>query len=212
MRLAARRFLASSALLGILACGGGGPSTDPAFAAYKDVADKILLDYDIAMNDVATIDTNLIDLGGAPPRITPDTAVDQLEKVFLPKLAAVAKNASEVSFNGEQYQYLVDAHAPLASGLSGKYDAYRSMIDAYRKRDAATFEAGFKRLLASDQLVKKYRSCLQRWSEQGRVTDLCVEGGGAAAANGSAPAEGAEPAQTQPGLPALPPIPGAPTN
>ena len=203
MRLAARRFLAGTALLGIVACGGGGSSSDPAFDAYKAVADSILLEYDKAMNDVATIDGNLIDLSGGTPRITPDTAVDQLERVFLPKLGAVARNAADVSFNGEQYQYLVEAHAPLATGLTGKYEAYRSMIDAYKKRDAGTFELGFKKLLASDQLVKKYRSCLQRWSEAGRVTDVCVEAP-------AAPVDPLQPPPAAPGAPGLAPIPGVP--
>lgn len=203
MRLEARRILASTALIGILACGGGGSNADPAFLAYKEVADKILLDYDVAMNDVATIDTNLINLSGGPANITPDTAVEQLERVFLPKLGQVAKSASEVAFNGEQYQYLADAHAPLTTGLAGKHEAYRAMIDAYKRRDAASFETGFKKLLSSDQLVKKYRSCLQRWSEQGAITDVCVE---------SAAVAPAAPAADPLAPPALAPIPGVPSN
>ena len=186
---------------------------DPAFAAYKAAADKILADYDLAMNDVATIDNNLIDLGGTQPRITPDTAVEQLERVFIPKLTAVAKQAADLST--PDYPTLTAAHRPLAVGLVGKVEAYRAMVSAYKARNAAEFDKGFQKLLASDKMVKGYRSYLQKWSEVGRITELPPDPSAPTAAPVASPVDPLAPpggGGTPGGLPGLPPIPGAPTN
>ena len=163
-----RRVLASFAVVGILACGGGGASVDPAWAAYQAAAQKVLNDYDLAMTDVATIDAALVDLGGGAPKITTDTAVQQLETVVVPKLQRAANGAAGIST--PDYPVLTEAHKPLVQGLSRKVEGYKLMLDAYKKRDAAQFDGALKTLLAADGIVKKYRSDFQRWSEDGKVT------------------------------------------
>ena len=166
MRL--RDFLAAFSLVGILACSGAGGSIDPAWAAYKVAAEKILSEYDLTMNDVATIDTALIDLGGEKPKITTDTAVQQLETVVVPKLARVAKSSSELQT--PDYPKLTQAHKPLTEGLNGKVEGYKQMLAAYKARDAKAFDAALKILLEADATVKRYRADFQKWSEQGEVT------------------------------------------
>jgi hypothetical protein len=169
MRLPSLRgFLAAVSLAGILACGGAGGTIDPAWAAYQVAAQKILGEYDLTMNDVATIDTALVDLGGGQPKITTDTAVQQLEAVVIPKLAKVAKSAGDLQT--PDYPVLTEAHKPLVDGLNGKVTGYKQMIEAYKKRDSAAFDAALSILLKSDATVKRYRADFQRWSEDGRVT------------------------------------------
>jgi hypothetical protein len=163
-----RDFLAAVSLAGALACGGAGGTIDPAWAAYQAAAQKILSEYDLTMNDVATIDAALVDLGGGPPKITTDTAVQQLEAVVIPKLAKVAKSAADLQT--PDYPDLTACHKPLPEGLIGKVTGYKQMLDAYKKRDSTAFDAALAILLKSDATVKRYRADFQRWSEDGRCT------------------------------------------
>ena len=163
-----RRVVASLSVIGILACGGGGGSINPAWAAYRDASLKILNEYDLAMNDVATIDSALVDLGGGTPKITTDTAVAQIEAVIIPKLSRVAGSAA--SLQTPDYPVLTEAHKPLVAGLNGKVTGYKDMIAAYKKRDSAAFDGALKILLTSDAQVKRYRANFQQWTEQGDVT------------------------------------------
>lgn len=167
-RMRLRDFLAAISLVGILACGGAGGRIDPAWAAYKAAAEKILSEYDLTMNDVATIDTALVDLGGGKPKINTDTAVQQLDTVVVPKLAKVAKSAAELKT--PDYPTLTEAHKPLVVGLEGKVEGYKQMLAAYKARDAKAFDAALKVLLEADATVKRYRADFQKWSEQGEVT------------------------------------------
>lgn len=163
-----RRLVASLSVIALLACGGAGGTINPAWAAYRDAALKILGEYDLAMNDVATLDTALVDLNGGTPKITTDTAVSQIEAVVIPKLARVATSAA--ALQTPDYPVLTEAHKPLVTGLAGKVTGYKQMIEAYKKRDSAAFDAALKILLASDGQVKRYRADFQRWTEQGDVT------------------------------------------
>src|SRR5690242_13434139 len=90
------RILGSLAVIGVLACGGGGGKANPAWLQYQAATKKILDEYDLAMNDVATIDTALVDFNGGVPKITTDVAVDQIDKVVIPKLAKVAQSAASL--------------------------------------------------------------------------------------------------------------------
>lgn len=198
-----RRVLASLAVIGLLACGGGGGGkVDPAWAAYQAAAQKILNDYDLAMTDVATIDAALVDLGGGPPKITTDTAVQQLETVVVPKLGRCAKAAADLQT--PDYPVLTEAHRPLTTGLAGKVEGYKQMLEAYKKRDSAQFDTALKVLLASDAIVKRYRADFQRWSEDGRVT---------ISAAAPPPTQAPKPTEAVPGVPSLsipgvkPPVP-----
>jgi len=163
-----RRVVASLSVVAILACGGAGGTVNPAWAAYREAAVKILGEYDLAMNDVATIDAALVDLNGGAPKITTDTAVSQIEAVVIPKLARVASSAA--ALQTPDYPTLTEAHKPLVAGLTGKVAGYKAMMEAYKKRDSAAFDSALKTLLTSDAQVKRYRANFQQWTEQGDVT------------------------------------------
>lgn len=201
MRL--RDSLAAVSLVGILACGGAGGSVDPAWAAYQGAALKILGEYDLTMNDVATIDMALIDFGGGQPKITTDTAVQQLEAVVIPKLAKVAKSAADLQT--PDYPVLTACHKPLPEGLNGKVAGYKQMIEAYKKRDSKSFDAALAILLKSDATVKRFRADFQQWSEAGRCTLEIAP----AAVNPAAPAAPL-PGAGIPGMPKSSPGVGAP--
>lgn len=195
-----RSIVASLAIAGALACGGGGGvSVDPVWAAYKEPIQKILLDYDTTMNDIATIDMALIDLtGGGQPKITTDVAVEQIKKVVIPKLANVANSAAQIST--PKFPHLTAAHAPLVAGLTGKVEGYRGMVAAYDDRDARSFDAALQKLLAADAQIKQYRANFQQWSAQGYVPQNVAPPPASPAPGGAAPgASGGAPAPGQPG-------------
>jgi hypothetical protein len=193
------RVLASLTVIGILACGGGGASVDPAWAAYREAALRILDDYDRAMNDVAIIDSALVDFNGGQGKITTDTAVSQLDQVVIPKLAKVAESAGQLQT--PNHPDLTAAHAPLITGLRGKVEGWKGMTEAYKRRDESSFNTALGKLSASDALIKKYRADFQRWSEEGRVFGV-----GASSAAAAAPAASAQPAVG--GVPGMAPSSG----
>ena len=169
-----RRIAASLTLIGALACGGGGGGGgDRAWQQYHDAVEPIMNEYEAALAEIGKIDLALLPVPATdsspaqPPKITVDTAVQQMKAKFIPALEGVSEKAGGLKIEGSEE--LSKFHAPLAQGLAGKADSYKAIVLAYEKKDSALFEKALGNLALSDQAINTYRREFTEAAQRGSL-------------------------------------------
>lgn len=208
---ARRLFAVSSAValsaLASVACRAHTPA-EKAWPTYMKATQGILTQYDEAMIAVANIDLGLTASPnapkGAPTPLTNDQAVAEIEKEVVSRLDKAAAQANAIEFKGPNS--LADCHQLLVQGLALKADAYKTLADAYKKKDAGLFQAGTKKLSDSDALMGNFRRSFQEGVLDGGPP-RCSSGGRGGNAGGQATAAPTSSASDVPPIPGLPPIP-----
>ena len=146
----------------LFACSQPGPS-QRAWPVYSTAVTAILQEYDTAMNEIANVDIalsapNPAPKGGIQP-MNNDQAVADIEKTVIPMLDKAAGEANGIEFKTESD--LSRLHQFLVQGLAVKADAYKTLVAAFRAKNAESFDAGVGKLTQADALMGQFRSCFQ---------------------------------------------------
>jgi len=159
---AMRTRLLALLALPLFACAPQSPEKRQ-WPTYSKAATNILGEYDQAMNGVASVDLALVapnppPKGGIQP-MNNDQAVAELEKTVIPALNTAAAEANGIEFKTDSS--LARLHQMLVQGLALKAEAYKSLVNGYKAKNAEMFDQGVAKLSQGDVLMGNFRSCFQ---------------------------------------------------
>lgn len=125
--------------------------------AYSGAVNKVLGDYDAAMNEVANVDIAMTPdpsrAGATTGSITNDQAIQQLEQKVIPQLDNAAREAAAINVPNTLIP-LVRLQEPFEKSIAQKADAYKAMVAAYKSHNGEDFAKARTELVeASDQMA-----------------------------------------------------------
>jgi hypothetical protein len=150
----------------LVACQQPSPS-QRAWPTYEKAAKDILNEYNNAMNNVVAIDLASPsspavspDLatpgkkGGTQP-LTTDQAVAKIDSDVVPPLDKAASEANGIEL--KNVPDIAALHDVLVKGLALKADAYKSIVAAYRSKNAQKFDEAIVKLNKGEQLMTRFQ-------------------------------------------------------